>query len=114
MMKDLVIPAEEVEGNSYVAIADGYKRHNMCKIYAGFYDYDDETVERSKQQRVPMILVAKCVHHSKPTAPSLVIVVSVTRRCCSCVHAEGHVRRANDCLRVRILQQHLACHGRFT
>jgi len=32
----------------------------MCKIYAGFYDYDDETVERSKQQRVPMILVAKC------------------------------------------------------
>ncbi|KAJ1029203.1 hypothetical protein NDA18_002830 [Ustilago nuda] len=60
MMKDLVIPAEEVEGNSYVAIADGYKRHNMCKIYAGFYDYDDETVERSKQQRVPMILVAKC------------------------------------------------------
>ncbi|GAC94099.1 glycosyltransferase [Pseudozyma hubeiensis SY62] len=60
MMKDLVIPAEEVEGNSYVAIADGFKRHNMCKIYAGFYDYDDETVERSKQQRVPMILVAKC------------------------------------------------------
>ena len=60
MMKELVIPAEEVEGNSYVAIADGYKRHNMCKIYAGFYDYDDETVERSKQQRVPMILVAKC------------------------------------------------------
>ncbi|PWZ02348.1 putative Csh5-chitin synthase 5 [Testicularia cyperi] len=60
MMKDLVIPAEEVEGNSYIAIADGYKRHNMCKIYAGFYDYDDETVERSKQQRVPMILVAKC------------------------------------------------------
>ena len=60
MMKDLVVPAEEVEGNSYVAIADGFKRHNMCKVYAGFYDYDDETVERSKQQKVPMILVAKC------------------------------------------------------
>ncbi|PWN52391.1 putative chitin synthase 5 [Violaceomyces palustris] len=60
MMKDLVVPAEEVEGNSYVAIADGHKRHNMCKVYAGFYDYDDETVERSKQQKVPMILIAKC------------------------------------------------------
>jgi len=34
MMKDLVVPAEEVEGNSYVAIADGYKRHNMAKVYA--------------------------------------------------------------------------------
>lgn len=60
MMKDLLVPPEEVEGYSYVAIADGTKRHNMAKVYAGFYDYDDQTVERSKQQRVPMILVAKC------------------------------------------------------
>ena len=60
MMKDLIVPAEEVEGHSYVAIADGAKRHNMAKVYAGFYDYDNQTVERSKQQRVPMILVAKC------------------------------------------------------
>ncbi|KAE8271834.1 hypothetical protein A4X09_0g490 [Tilletia walkeri] len=60
MMKELVVPAEDIEGNSYVAIADGYKRHNMAKVYAGFYDYDDATVERSKQQRVPMILIAKC------------------------------------------------------
>jgi chitin synthase len=60
MMKDFVIPPEEVEGNSYVAIADGFKRHNMAKVYAGFYEYDDGTVEKSKQQRVPMVLVAKC------------------------------------------------------
>ncbi|CAO1625284.1 unnamed protein product [Sympodiomycopsis kandeliae] len=60
MMKEFIVPPEEVEGNSYVAIADGYKRHNMAKVYAGFYEYDDETVERSKQQRVPMVLVAKC------------------------------------------------------
>jgi len=60
MMKELVVPAEDIEGNSYVAIADGYKRHNMAKVYAGFYDYDDATVERSKQQRVPMVLIAKC------------------------------------------------------
>jgi len=59
MMKDLVIQSNEVEPHSYVAIADGHKRHNMAKVYAGFYDYDDATVERSKQQRVPMVLVAK-------------------------------------------------------
>lgn len=60
MMREFLIRPEDVEPHSYVAIADGHKRHNMAKIYAGFYDYDDATVERSKQQRVPMILVAKC------------------------------------------------------
>lgn len=60
MMKEFVIPPNEVEAHSYVAIADGHKRHNMAKVYAGFYDYDDATVERSKQQRVPFVLVAKC------------------------------------------------------
>ena len=60
MMKEYIIPPNEVEPHSYVAIADGHKRHNMAKVYAGFYDYDDATVERSKQQRVPFVLVAKC------------------------------------------------------
>ncbi|KAF5385048.1 hypothetical protein D9615_001006 [Tricholomella constricta] len=60
MMKEFVVAPAEVEPHSYVAIADGHKRHNMAKVYAGFYDYDDATVERSKQQRVPMVLVAKC------------------------------------------------------
>lgn len=60
MMKELVVPIDEVEPHSYVAIADGHKRHNMAKVYAGFYDYDDNTVEMSKQQRVPILLVAKC------------------------------------------------------
>jgi chitin synthase len=60
MMKEFVIPPAEVEPHSYVAIADGHKRHNMAKVYAGFYDYDDATTERSKQQRVPIVLVAKC------------------------------------------------------
>ncbi|KAI9569429.1 glycosyltransferase family 2 protein [Boletus coccyginus] len=59
MMKDFVIPPDEVLPHSYVAIADGHKRHNMAKVYAGFYDYDDATIERTKQQRVPMVLVAK-------------------------------------------------------
>lgn len=59
MMKELVIPENEVEPHSYVAIADGHKRHNMAKVYAGFYDYDSSTVEHKKQQRVPMVLVAK-------------------------------------------------------
>ncbi|THH30224.1 hypothetical protein EUX98_g3956 [Antrodiella citrinella] len=60
MMKEFVVPSDQVEAHSYVAIADGHKRHNMAKVYAGFYSYDDATVERSKQQRVPMVLVAKC------------------------------------------------------
>ena len=59
MMKEFVVPPDEIQPHSYVAIADGHKRHNMAKVYAGFYDYDDATVERTKQQRVPMILVAK-------------------------------------------------------
>ncbi|KAJ6561861.1 chitin synthase-domain-containing protein [Mycena capillaripes] len=60
MMKEFVIPPTEVEAHSYVAIADGHKRHNMAKVYAGYYAYDDATTERSKQQRVPIVLVAKC------------------------------------------------------
>ncbi|KAG9036669.1 Chitin synthase, class 3 [Tulasnella sp. JGI-2019a] len=59
MMKEFIIPVNEVQPHSYVAIADGHKRHNMAKVYAGFYDYSDATVEPSKQQRVPMVLVAK-------------------------------------------------------
>lgn len=59
MMKDLVVSSEDVEDLSYVAIADGHKRHNRAKVYAGFYDFDNNTVEMSKQQRVPMMLVAK-------------------------------------------------------
>lgn len=59
MMNDLVIPADQVEPNSYVAIADGEKQLNQAKVYAGFYLYDDNSVERSKQQRVPMVLVEK-------------------------------------------------------
>lgn len=60
MMTDFVVAPQDIEPHSYVAIADGHKRHNMAKVYAGFYDYDDATVERSKQQRVPIVLVAKC------------------------------------------------------
>ncbi|KAI0814846.1 chitin synthase-domain-containing protein [Irpex lacteus] len=60
MMNEFVIDPADVEPHSYVAIADGHKRHNMAKVYAGFYKYEDATVERSKQQRVPVVLVAKC------------------------------------------------------
>ncbi|KZT27507.1 glycosyltransferase family 2 protein [Neolentinus lepideus HHB14362 ss-1] len=71
MMKDFIIPPNEVEPHSYVAIADGHKRHNMAKVFAGFYDYDDATTEMSKQQRVPIVMVAKCgnpleVNDAKP------------------------------------------------
>ncbi|KAK9425078.1 putative Family 2 glycosyltransferase [Seiridium unicorne] len=61
MMKDHTVPPDEVEAFSYVAVASGAKRHNMAKIYSGFYDYGAKsTVSREKQQRVPMMLVSKC------------------------------------------------------
>ncbi|KAG6917390.1 hypothetical protein DXG01_002769 [Tephrocybe rancida] len=69
MMKEFVVAPHDVEPHSYVAIADGHKRHNMAKVYAGFYEYDDATVERSKQQRVPIVLVAKCGNPLEATDP---------------------------------------------
>lgn len=61
MMKDDLVPRDQVRAASYVAIADGVKRHNMAKVYAGYYKYadDDETPEE-EQQRVPMIAIIKC------------------------------------------------------
>ncbi|GAV51612.1 hypothetical protein ZYGR_0AF00830 [Zygosaccharomyces rouxii] len=60
MMENFVIPPEDVQPHSYVAVASGSKRHNMAKIYAGFYKYNDETVPVENQQQVPMIAVVKC------------------------------------------------------
>jgi chitin synthase len=62
MMEDAVTGTDlhNVQAHSYVAIADGHKRHNMAKVFAGFYKYDDVTTERSKQQRVPMVVIVKC------------------------------------------------------
>jgi len=61
MMQDDLVPREDVVAHSYVAIADGTKRHNMAKVYAGFYKYDDETVPDKKlQKRVPMCIIVKC------------------------------------------------------
>ena len=61
MMKDHAVPPERVPAFSYVAVASGSKRHNMAKVYAGFYDYgDDSQVPPEKQQRVPMLVVVKC------------------------------------------------------
>ena len=46
---------------SYVALADGTKRHNMARIYAGWY--------KSGGHTVPMILVVKCGIPSERSAP---------------------------------------------
>ncbi|KAF6836857.1 chitin synthase 4 [Colletotrichum plurivorum] len=61
MMKDHTILPEEVEPFSYVAVASGSKRHNMAKVYSGFYDYGAKSaIPLEKQQRVPVLLVVKC------------------------------------------------------
>lgn len=59
MMKEFVTDPEDAEKYSCLAIADGGKRENKAIVYAGFYNYDNDTVEEGKQQRVPMVLVAK-------------------------------------------------------
>ena len=59
-MDDFVTPPDEVKPYSYVAVASGSKRHNMAKIYAGFYKYDDSTIPPENQQRVPIITIVKC------------------------------------------------------
>ncbi|KAF8945102.1 Chitin synthase, class 3 [Haplosporangium gracile] len=72
MMTDFIVPREEVEAQSYVAIADGSKRHNMAKIFAGYYRYaDDCELPMEDRQRVPMITIVKCgtpaeAHEKKP------------------------------------------------
>ncbi|KAK5089204.1 Chitin synthase, class 3 [Lithohypha guttulata] len=61
MMGDFTIVPEDVEAYSYVAVASGSKRHNMAKVYSGFYDYGAKSrIARDKQQRVPMVLITKC------------------------------------------------------
>lgn len=60
MMTDFATPADEVQPYSYVSVAQGSKRHNMAKVYSGFYKYDDLTVPVEKQQKIPVILIVKC------------------------------------------------------
>ncbi|KAI7903969.1 chitin synthase-domain-containing protein [Cokeromyces recurvatus] len=60
MMRDLIVPPDQVEPYSYVALADGSRQNNMGKVYAGYYKYDDTTVDKAHQQRVPMITIVKC------------------------------------------------------
>lgn len=61
MMRDHAVLPDEVHAFSYVAVASGSKRHNMAKVYAGFYDYgEDSVIPLEKQQRVPMMVIVKC------------------------------------------------------
>jgi chitin synthase len=61
MMKDHTILPDDVQAFSNVAVASGAKRHNMAKVYSGFYDYGtDSRIPTDKQQRVPMVLIVKC------------------------------------------------------
>ncbi|CAG9939289.1 unnamed protein product [Clonostachys rosea f. rosea IK726] len=61
MLKDHTVPPDQVEPFSYVAVASGSKRHNMAKVYCGFYDYGAKSqIPLDKQQRVPMMVVVKC------------------------------------------------------
>ncbi|CAO3694478.1 unnamed protein product [Rhizopus microsporus] len=69
MMRDLIVPADQVEAQPYVAIADGSRRNNCAKVYAGFYKFDDKTVPLEQQSRVPMITIVKCGGPEEANAP---------------------------------------------
>ncbi|KAJ2689715.1 Chitin synthase, class 3 [Coemansia spiralis] len=60
MMTDFVIPPDRVQAYSYVSIAQGAKRHNMAKLYAGYYSPGENSPPHARDNRVPMILVVKC------------------------------------------------------
>ncbi|PVU93031.1 hypothetical protein BB561_003485 [Smittium simulii] len=60
MMQDFVIPPDKVQPFSYVSIATGSKRHNMAKLYAGYYCPGENSDSYVKGHKVPMILVVKC------------------------------------------------------
>ena len=72
MMGEHATLPNEVQAFSYVAVASGSKRHNMAKVYAGYYDYGENSiVPPAKRQRVPMMVIVKCgtpdeVKKSKP------------------------------------------------
>jgi chitin synthase len=68
MMRDLIVPADQVPAQPYVAIADGSRRNNCAKVYAGYYKFNDETVPVDQQQRVPMITIVKCGGPDEATA----------------------------------------------
>ena len=68
--------------HSYVAIADGTKRHNMARVYPGYY--------RCGLRRVPMILVVKCGTPAEADKPkpgnrgkrdSQIIIMSFLNKC---------------------------------
>jgi len=57
---------DEPEPKSYVAIAEGKKRHNMAKIYAGWYRNALTTLG----SKIPMIGIVKCGTESERLGPN--------------------------------------------
>ncbi|CAG8814469.1 7474_t:CDS:2, partial [Dentiscutata erythropus] len=60
LMSGFIVPKEEVRAHSYVAIADGKKRHNKAKVYAGYYKYHENDDSLKVVRRIPMITLVKC------------------------------------------------------
>ncbi|KAJ2885580.1 Chitin synthase, class 3 [Coemansia aciculifera] len=69
MMTDFVIPPDRVQAYSYVSIAQGAKRHNMAKLYAGYYSPGEKSPPNARENRVPMILVVKCGSPDEASEP---------------------------------------------
>ncbi|POG73526.1 glycosyltransferase family 2 protein [Rhizophagus irregularis DAOM 181602=DAOM 197198] len=59
LMHEFVVPRDDVIAHSYVAIADGKKRHNMAKVYAGYYKCRDQH-DHNKVLKIPIVTIVKC------------------------------------------------------
>lgn len=67
MISDFCVDPSLVKPYSYVSVAFGSKRHNMAKVYSGFYLYIAEENHKGvslqikkKECKVPIICVVKC------------------------------------------------------
>ena len=76
-MDDLTIPKEEVQPYSYVAVAQGSKRHNMAKVYAGFTNTMMKLFHQKNNNVFQCLLLLNVVLQKKLVHQNQVTEVSV-------------------------------------
>lgn len=60
MITDFLVPPDEVALMPYIAVAQGAKRYNLAKVYAGHYRYQGDNTEVDHPDPVPIICIVKC------------------------------------------------------
>ncbi|XBW38464.1 hypothetical protein QEN19_004054 [Hanseniaspora menglaensis] len=67
MISDFTVNPDLVKPHSYVAVSFGSKRHNMAKVYSGFYTFTISTSKNNSfssknkiSHKIPIICIVKC------------------------------------------------------